>query len=155
MYVLTAFLISTLYHSQTNQEGQGLVFTSFSFDTLYQLYNMKISRPDYFSQISLEKQPYKEMSKIFFRINDIYGAPIYRSHEYCMSSYILLNILSHIYFWLCKCIFCCMYIFFVEYIYLIVAYECEFCWILPPTKTTIFYSLYSSFGNPFLMSSFE
>ena len=43
MYVSTDFLFMTLYHSQIkdflqiNQEGQGLVFISFSFDTLYQL----------------------------------------------------------------------------------------------------------------------
>ena len=75
------------------------------------------------------------MSNIFFCINNIYSAPIYSSHEYCMSKYILLNLLSRIYFcrtWKCFVVHIytlIAYIFFLLCTCIFLLHAYFFCWI--------------------------
>ena len=114
---------------------------------------MIISRPDYLSRMSFEKQPYKKKCRTYFFASTIYIAHQYivrtstawvniycwiycRAYIFVARGSVLLSIyiLSlHTYFFCCVHVFfCCMHIFFVEYIYFVVAYEYECCWILLP-----------------------
>ena len=121
---------------------------------------MIISRPDYLSRMSFEKQPYKKKCRTYFFASTIYIVHQYivrtstawvniycwiycRAYIFVARGSVLLSIyiLSlHTYFFCCVHVFfCCMHIFFVEYIYFVIAYEYECCWILLPKNNHIIY----------------